>query len=696
MADPKEPTPSAPPREPTDVPIFPDDPPREPFDVPIFPDGPPVEPFDVPINPDGPPFETFDVATSPDRAPLAPFDVPVAPDAPPADPFDVPLNPDLPPRAPFDVPTDPDLGPAVPFDVPTTPDGPPLVPFDVAVAPDGPPLVPFQVQVTPDSPPAVPFDVPTTPDQQIGIDNVWIGPTPALGDAENVQISKDAFNPAAVPSNQNPGVPALPYPLPSLPTIEGIIEVVKDYDHQLATFLSDIMDVDITYVSRAGGGALDPNILAGWFKDWISTVGATGLEKFVAEQAVLYAMNPVVARVFNPAYFILMSIPGSMGHIPTTVDVAGGLTLERVAQGRDAFLQAQVATGFGRPAGDGSSDVLDVYGPQNKYSDGQAYSVDTLVDAALGDSYSPFVKTGAPGPNGSVTRFDANAFFENRDSAGAMLSRATARLRAASSVENVSNSKLAASVAIDGIIRTSIPNEELNGSVISTTQDPSEVIDDDDARVPLSFTDLRQVPGQKFRSVYFRPENLSFNESISPEFSEANAFGRVDSTVGYQKTSRNINLSFEVHAFAPEDIKTMYNKLNWLKSMCYPSYGADSIMESGPVVRMRIGDVISTDLGGVPGVIKSLSIDFSESMWELKRGMKVPMSFKVTLDFLVLHDGPVGMVNGVFGVYQLPPGGQAPDKDTSKAGNPSDSKEGTATSVTLLPGRFARFGEPRS
>jgi hypothetical protein len=130
--------------------------------------------------------------------------------------------------------------------------------------------------------------------------------------------------------------------------------------------------------------------------------------------------------------------------------------------------------------------------------------------------------------------------------------------------------------------------------------------------------------------------------------------------------------------------------------MVYPSYGADSLMESGPVTRMRVGDVISTDLGGVPGVITNLSVDFNDTLWELKQGMKVPMSYRVQLEFLVLHDGPVGTVNGTFGVFQLPPGGNSPNKDTNLAGNPNDSRTGQAQGITNVPGRFSRFGEPRS
>ncbi len=642
MADEPIINPDSPPALPFDVPTFPDGPPAEPFDVPIFPDGPPLAPFDVPISPDSPPGRPFDVSVMPDGAPRDPIDVTVILDHPPVDPEDVPVSIDAPPREPIDVPI--------------SPDAPPTDPFQVEVTLDASPRAPFDVPIAPDAPPAAPFDVPIT------------------------------LDPPTLVIDASPGTP---------PTIDQIISAVSRFDGRLASFLSTIIEVDPVTAVGPGGGALDPRALAKWFSDYRSTVGDAGVARFISEQSVLYAMNPVVSRVFDPTYFLKMMVPGSMGHARSTLDTEAGITMETAAQARDLLLQSAVSANPLRPEGDGLNGRPDVYGPENTYQDGQAFSVDSMVDSVLEDSVgdvgSPFLR-----PVGGVMRFDASAFFEERGSDGSSAARATSKARAASGIENVFSSRLAGSAATDGVIRVGIAGEETDGSVLSTTQDPSEVVDDDDARVPISFTDLRQVPGRRFRSVYFRPENLQIATSFSPEYSEGSVFGRVDPVVGYQRTTRMVNLSFSVHVMAPEDLERMYNKMVWLQSMVYPSYGADSLMESGPVVRMRVGDIIATDLGGVPGVIRSLGFDFSDSMWELRRGMKVPLMYQVKIDFLVLHDGPVGSVNGVFGVFQLPPGGNAPDKDTNLAGSPRDSRSDRSQGVTMTPGRFFRFGEPRS
>src|SRR5512146_3076112 len=92
-------------------------------------------------------------------------------------------------------------------------------------------------------------------------------------------------------------------------------------------------------------------------------------------------MNPVVARIVDPTYFLKMLVPGSMGHVRNAIDVEAGLTMETVARGRDALLHAAVSANPLKPGGDGLSDRPDLYGPENTYQDGQAYSVDSIVDA---------------------------------------------------------------------------------------------------------------------------------------------------------------------------------------------------------------------------------------------------------------------------------------------------------------------------
>lgn len=176
---------------------------------------------------------------------------------------------------------------------------------------------------------------------------------------------------------------------------------------------------------------------------------------------------------------------------------------------------------------------------------------------------------------------------------------------------------------------------------------------DNDVYMPLSFTDLRPI-GDVFRAVYFRPLDLKVNETFTPVWNKAQYYGRVDPVATYQSTGRGFAVSFKLVAFGPEDVRTIYQKLHWLSSMVYPEYDSNLVYKSGPVVRMRVGDLVNgfgnKSGRGLPGIIESLDLDYSEALWELKDDFRLPRDVSVSLAFTVIHDVPIGRgAEGRFG-----------------------------------------------
>lgn len=652
---------------------------------------------DPKISLDPPPAEPQDVVrVEPDPAPAPPSDIPIFPDLPPAAPFDIRVEPDPPAAPPLQIPDPPlDPQPPAPFDIQTTPDGLPFEPIDPSLWPDNQTPGVFELKTIPDDLAAISAEVDAeahdagpgvTPLRTIPDDKAAI-------EAELEAEAHDAGPGVEQLSSQHPkivdhrtGVPELKT-LPFDPTIDDIVATVVDYDAQLASFLSNGLGADNGLFGTAPyAGALDTSVLTRWLKDLVDFDPGKVL-RFQTEQTVLAAMNPSVARVFDPSYFAKLLLPGSMGHATTTLDTQLGRTMSDVIDERDAVLRAIVSTALDRPGG-----PPDVFGPSNLAEHNDDFSIERFVDVALSEKFDPTLP--ATVDNG-VLRYDAAKYFETRDRFGAQPALGSAKL-AATRGELKTDARLRRSAALGGVIRVGVENELDDGSVVSRTHDAadgtvrdgllSSGIDDDDARVPLSFTDLRNLPDKNYRTVYFQPMNLTVSENISPEYTEQNAFGRVDSVVTYVKTSRSYSVSFEMHVFAPEDLARMYKKLNHLKSMVYPTYSADGLLRSGPVVKMRIGDLARTDSGGVPGIIKSLGIDFNEALWELKRGMKVPRSCSVSLEFLVLHEGPVGTLNGEFGVLQLPAAELS--SGPSKEREPRSAQDKVAQ---VLPSKFVRM-----
>jgi hypothetical protein len=174
---------------------------------------------------------------------------------------------------------------------------------------------------------------------------------------------------------------------------------------------------------------------------------------------------------------------------------------------------------------------------------------------------------------------------------------------------------------------------------------------------PFYITDLRPTANGKYRTVFFKPFNLEIAESFAPNWNLQNFIGRVDPVATYQNTTRTLSLSFKMVAQHPNDLKVIYSKLGWLSSMVYPEYGANMRYRSGPVVRMRVGDLINArsslipdtkDRPGVTGIINSLDYTYAP-IWEVEDNWQLSRDIDISLTFTVLHELPIGMLNGEFG-----------------------------------------------
>lgn len=189
--------------------------------------------------------------------------------------------------------------------------------------------------------------------------------------------------------------------------------------------------------------------------------------------------------------------------------------------------------------------------------------------------------------------------------------------------------------------------------------------DDDELYVPLYITDMRQLRGAatSHRMVILRPVITELSENFAPQWTTAQYMGRVDPVATYVSTTRTISIGLRLVALSPEDIRVIYQKLFWLSSMVYPEFDSDLALNAGPVVRLRVGNVIDarspvhTDLiRGLPGVITSMDFDYTNSLWELEKDWKVPREVTVSISFLVLHDAAIGVSarTGDFGAVPIP------------------------------------------
>ena len=169
-------------------------------------------------------------------------------------------------------------------------------------------------------------------------------------------------------------------------------------------------------------------------------------------------------------------------------------------------------------------------------------------------------------------------------------------------------------------------------------------IADSNTYLPFMFLDLRDTIPE---FLYFRAFLKDFSENFTPDWQLERFYGRVDHVPTYIGTTRNIEITFDVVAFKPEDLSVIYSKLEKLQSLVYPHYDSLGFMNSGPIIRMRVGDLFAGGAGegktqGLPGYITSMIWSFPDGIWNIKEGFKVPRLINVSLSFTVLHDGNPG------------------------------------------------------
>ena len=115
--------------------------------------------------------------------------------------------------------------------------------------------------------------------------------------------------------------------------------------------------------------------------------------------------------------------------------------------------------------------------------------------------------------------------------------------------------------------------------------------------------------------IQFRAFVTSFSDTYNPDWKSFKYLGRGEDFYTYNGFSREITLSFKVHAQSKSEMIGQYNRLNYLASLMTPSYSSAGYMR-GNFVEITFGDyLVST-----PGIISNLAYSIpDESPWDVAR-----------------------------------------------------------------------------
>jgi hypothetical protein len=155
---------------------------------------------------------------------------------------------------------------------------------------------------------------------------------------------------------------------------------------------------------------------------------------------------------------------------------------------------------------------------------------------------------------------------------------------------------------------------------------------------PFCFSTINK--DNSYEICYLQGTMSSLNEGYNPTWSPKSYIGRSEQVHTYTFTDRTIDLTFSVFAESGRMLQNVYERVLWLAQQTYPDYDEKKNLKDGPLIAMRVGDLIPYQ----EGFIKSLSYDWNMlgagGKWELNTNLhnkRMPQGCTVNLSFQPIH-----------------------------------------------------------
>jgi hypothetical protein len=113
--------------------------------------------------------------------------------------------------------------------------------------------------------------------------------------------------------------------------------------------------------------------------------------------------------------------------------------------------------------------------------------------------------------------------------------------------------------------------------------------------------------------IHFRAFLDGMDDNYTAEWSPQKFAGRAESLYNYQGFDRKFNLSWTVAAQSKQELIPMYQKLNYLASVCAPDYSSDGYMR-GNLIELTVGGYLFNQVGIMQGINYTVPM---ESPWEI-------------------------------------------------------------------------------
>ena len=113
--------------------------------------------------------------------------------------------------------------------------------------------------------------------------------------------------------------------------------------------------------------------------------------------------------------------------------------------------------------------------------------------------------------------------------------------------------------------------------------------------------------------IAFRAFLDSFNDDFTAGHNSIKFSGRGETFYTYDKFDRRISINFKIAAQTRDEMKPLYQKLNFLAAQTAPNYSSKGRIRT-PYIRLTMGDYLSR----VPGILTSVGISWNKDYpWEI-------------------------------------------------------------------------------
>ena len=153
------------------------------------------------------------------------------------------------------------------------------------------------------------------------------------------------------------------------------------------------------------------------------------------------------------------------------------------------------------------------------------------------------------------------------------------------------------------------------------------LISDSKDFIPFRFKDVTNNKYLVFRAIL-----SGITDTVTPDYSSERYVGRPDKVYVYQGTDREISFTFDVYPKSRKELVVLWDKLNYLVGMCYPSYAKNNSMGMGmvaPFCELTIGDMFKD----TPGYLGATTLTVNDgTTWEID-DYKLPKYIQVNTSF---------------------------------------------------------------